>query len=537
MSRTAKVLAATFFLIATIPTLWGQGSVGTLNGTVLDPAGAVVPGAAVVLVNNATGDEHKTTSTSAGAYTLPYVPSGTYKLRVTAPGFRTSEADNVIVRIAQTLTVNITLEVGAVSEQVTVSDQPPLIDAGTAEIGRYISIEEYKSWPIIVDDGQRQIQSFIFSSLPGSTGDTFQGSINGGQQYSHEILIEGIPVGRSDLSGGNNNEFSPSAEAVGEFKLQTGAMGAQYNGGQTAVANFNIKSGTNDLHGTAFTYIQNEALNAIDLQTKTDGGTKSKHREDNWGYSLGGPVYIPKIYHGRNKTFWFTNFEKDHRNDFRATGFGTLPTADFKKGDFSRLFDPNFTGNPLSGTQVGTDALGRPVIFGQIYDPLSTKTGPDGNPIRDPFPGNIIPENRWDPVAKNIVSNIGIADPALDKMVRNIPTISSSPFFDLHIFGLKIDQNISDKHHISGYYNQSYRNRNNNGGTPYLPIPGTATSPWQKQTTPGHMLRLSLNSTLTPTILNRVAAGYNRFLNTNGADPSTVNQDLASKIGLQNLPG
>ena len=103
----------------------------------------------------------------------------------------------------------------------------------------------------MVDDGQRQIQQFIFQSLPGTTGGTFQGSINGGQNYSHEILIEGIPVGRSDLSGGNNNEFSPSAEAIGEFKLQTGAIGAQYNGGQTAVANFGIKSGTNDLHGSA----------------------------------------------------------------------------------------------------------------------------------------------------------------------------------------------------------------------------------------------------------------------------------------------
>src|SRR6266478_8616481 len=278
MSRTAKVLAATFFLIATIPTLWGQGSVGTLNGTVLDPAGAVVPGAAVVLVNNATGDEHKTTSTSAGAYTLPYIPAGTYKLRVSAPGFRTSEADNVILRVAQTLTVNITLEVGAVSEQVTVSDKPPLLESGTAEIGRYINQEEYKTWPIFVDDGQRQIQEFIFSSLPGTTGNTFEGSINGGQEYSHEILIEGIPVGRSDLSGGNNNEFSPSAEAISEFKLQTGTISAQYNGGQTAVANFNIKTGTNDLHGSAYWYGQNEAFNAESLSDKTQGNKKPIHR-------------------------------------------------------------------------------------------------------------------------------------------------------------------------------------------------------------------------------------------------------------------
>src|SRR5437867_3519369 len=376
MSRFLKTAVLFACLAIGLGTGLAQGPVGTLNGTILDPAGAVVPGATVVAVNNATGVESKTTSTSAGAYTLPYLPAGTYTVRASAPNFKTSTAENVILRVAQDLTLNISLQVGTVSQQVTVSDQAPLIDTGTAEIGRYISVEEYKSWPIFVDDGQRQIQSFIFSSLPGTSGDTFKGSINGGQEYSHEILIEGIPIGRSDLSGGNNNEFSPSAEAISEFKLQTGAMSAQYNGGQTAVANFTIKSGTNGLHGTAFYYNQNEALNALSLQNKTSGGKKSRHREDNYGYSLGGPVYIPKVYDGRSKTFFFTNLERTKENDLRFGGFATLPTKNFKNGDFSRLLDPNFTNNPLSGSQVSTcgatgdlpcfDALGRPVIFGQI---------------------------------------------------------------------------------------------------------------------------------------------------------------------------
>ncbi len=535
MHSSKSGLIVVFILTAAIA--WGQGSVGTLNGTILDQAGAVVPGATVVATNAATNVEQTTTSTSAGAYTIPYMPAGTYKVRVSAPGFRTSEANNVILRVAETLTLNITLEVGAVSEQVTVSDKPPLLESGTAEIGRYISQEEYKSWPIFVDDGQRQIQSFIFSSLPGSSGDTFKGSINGGQEYSHEILIEGIPVGRNDLSGGNNNEFSPSAEAIGEFKLQTGAVGAQYNGGQTAVANFTIKSGTNDLHGSGFWYVQNEAFNAADLSTKTLGHKKPRFRENNEGFSLGGPVYLPKIYNGRNKTFWFANYEKTHYDNFALSGFATLPTTDFKKGDFSKLLDPNYTGNAKSGTQVGTDALGRPIIFGQIYDPTSTKTV-NGQTVRDPFPGNIIPEARWDPVAKNVIQNIGIQDPVFATMVRNIQAVNTCcPFFDLHIIGTKIDHNISDKHHLSGFYNQSYRNRNNYSGTPYLPVPGLPTSGWQQQTTPGNMGRLSLNSTVTPTILNHFAAGYNRFVNDNGAFPTTLNKDLATKIGLQNLTG
>ena len=346
MCLSSKVVVSSLFLLCFTPilgTLWAQGPVGTINGSILDATGAVVPGATVIATNVATGVESKTTSTSAGAYTLPYLPAGTYTIRVSAPSFRTSAAENVILRVAQDLTLNISLQLGSVTEQVTVSDKPPLIDAGTAEIGRYISIEEYKSWPILVDDGQRQIQSFIFSSLPGTSGDTFQGSINGGQEYSHEILIEGIPIGRSDLSGGNNNEFSPSAEAVSEFKLQTGTISAQYNGGQTAVANFNIKSGTNNLHGSAFYYNQNEAFNANSVLNKALGNEKSKHREDNYGYSVGGPVYIPKVYNGRNKTFFFTNFEKTKENDLVFSDFTTLPPVAFKQGDFSRLLDPSYT--------------------------------------------------------------------------------------------------------------------------------------------------------------------------------------------------
>ena len=355
--------------------VFGQGPVGTLTGTVTDPASAMVPGATVIATNTATGLETTTTTTRTGTYTLPYLPAGTYKLRVTSTGFRTATADNIVLRVAQTQTADIKLEVGAVSEQVMVSDKAELLDSGSAEIGRYITTEEYKSWPVVVGDGQRQIQQFIFDSLPGTTGDTFKGSINGGQEYSHEILIEGMPIGRADLSGGNNNEFSPSAEAIGEFKLQTGAIGAQYNGGQTAVANFTIRSGTNALHGSGFYYGQNEALDAANLDTTTAGAQKAKFRENNYGYSVGGPVWIPKIYNGRSRTFFFTNLERDDRNQQEFSGLGTVPTVEFKKGDFSKLLDPGYTGDPRSGTQIGTDALGRPIVFGQIYDPASTQTG------------------------------------------------------------------------------------------------------------------------------------------------------------------
>jgi hypothetical protein len=533
MLRTSAVASLSFLCLVWIAT--AQGPVGTLNGTVTDPGGAVVPGATVVATNVSTQVETNTTSTNTGTYTLPYLPAGTYTIRVTAPGFRTATAENVVLRVAQTQTVDVKLEVGAVTEQVVVSDKPELLESGTAEIGRYITTEEYKSWPIVVGDGQRQIQQFIFDSLPGTTGDTFKGSINGGQEYSHEILIEGMPIGRADLSGGNNNEFSPSAEAIGEFKLQTGAIGAEYNGGQTAVANFTIRSGTNDLHGSAFYYGQNEALNAANLSTTTAGAKKARYREHNYGYSAGGPIWIPKVYNGRNKTFFFTNLEWDDRNQQQLTGLGTVPTLDFKKGDFSKLLDPAYTGNPQSGTQVGTDALGRPIIFGQIYDPSTTRRVGDAI-VRNPFQGNVIPQNRFDPVAANVVQKIGIVDPTLPSLLRNIPTINGQPIFHLETWGVKIDHQINSKNQLSGYYNHSYRSRYNNGAGRFLPLPGPASSSWQQQITPGHLVRLSLTSTVSPTIINRAAAGFNRFLNQNGAYPTTINAGLASAIGLKGLP-
>jgi hypothetical protein len=536
MSRTDVAVIALFFVFCAAA--YGQGAVGTLNGTIQDQAGAMVPGATVVARNLATGVETTTTTTSAGAYTLPYLPAGTYNIRVTAPGFRTATAENIILRVAQNLSVDIRLELGAVTESVVVSDRPELLETGSAEMGRYITTEEFKSWPILIGDGQRDIQNFIFSSLPGTTGNQFEGSINGGQQYSHEILIEGIPIGRADVSGASASEFSPSAEGIGEFKLQEGAIGAQYNGGQTAVANFAIKSGTNDLHGTGFLYLQNEAFNAWSLGNKTTmqpGQKKAKNRQDNYGASIGGPVYIPKVYNGRNKTFFFGDFEKTHQTTLNLSGFTTLALPEFRRGNFSRLLNPAFTGNPRSGTQVGTDALGSPIIFGQIYDPKST-TKINGQDYRTPFLGNIIPESRFDPVAKNILA-LGLVDPTSDAMLRNIQRTAGQPAFDLHTFGIKIDHNFTDKHHFSTYYNQSYRARLNQAGGNagrYLPFPGPVTTSWKEQYTPGRMVRASLNSVISPTVMNRLGAGFNRFFNSNGARADTLNAGWAEKIGIQN---
>jgi carboxypeptidase family protein len=526
---------------------FAQGERGTFNGIVTDPTGAVVPNAEVIALNKETNVETRTMTTDAGVYRLPYLPMGTYRISVRSSGFQTAVADNITLRVAQTLTVDIKLQAGQVSDTVTVTASTPLLESSTAEIGRYVSKQEFDTWPVAVGDGHRQIQTFIFSSLPGSVGNTFQGSINGGQYYSHEILIEGIPLGRFDLQGGSNNEFSPSADAVSEFKLQTGTMGAQYGGGQTSVANFAIRSGTNEFHGTGFTYIQNEILRANSFTNKSFGtdsaGNEIRPRAPykllNYGFGLGGPVILPKKffgplgYNGRNKTFFFTNMEITRVRDFVSTGLTTLPTVDFKRGDFSKLLDPGFTGNPLSGTQAGTDALGRPVIFGQLYDPRTARLVGD-QWVRDPFPGNIIPQSEWSAVSRNILNLAPITDPINNLMQLNYPSISTCcPVFDQRIYAAKVEHQFTEKHRVSAYYNHTYRLRNNSPGGRWGEPPNTPTGVYQLQYTPGRMVRVAYDWTISSNVINHAAIGYNRFGNLNQS--VFIDQDWPSKIGLQNV--
>ncbi|HEU0184350.1 MAG TPA: carboxypeptidase-like regulatory domain-containing protein [Blastocatellia bacterium] len=543
ITRMTDKIVVLFLLTLFSSVALAQGERGALNGIVTDQTGAVVTGAEVIAINVETNIETKATTTDAGVYRLPYLPAGRYKITVKANGFQTVLINDINLFVAQTLTVDVKMTAGQVSDQMTVEGSAPLIETGASEIGRYVTKKEFDTWPVAVSDGQRQIQTFIFSSLPGTTGSTFQGSINGGQNYSHEILVEGMSIGRFDLQGGSNNEFSPSAESVSEFKMQTGTVSAQYGGGQTAIANFGIKSGTNDFHGTGFGYIQNDALQANSFSNKSFGrdasGNEIRPRPPfklhNYGYAFSGPVRIPKVYNGRNRTFFYNSLEVNRVRDFVSTSFTTLPTQKFKQGDFSSLLDPAFTGNARSGQQIGTDALGRPVIFGQLYDPRTTRQVGDAV-VRDPFPGNIIPQSLWSQVSRNVLDKSGITDPIIDRMLNNYPAIAGCcPVFDQRIYALKIDHHFNDNHKISGYYNHTYRLRNNSPGGRWGDPPGLPTGVYQLQYTPGRMVRLAYDWTISSKVLNHAAIGYNRFGNVN--ESVFVDQDWPSQIGLQNVPG
>lgn len=514
---------------------FGQAERGTFNGSVIDSSGAAVAGANVKIFNMATGVELNAASTEAGVFRAPSLSPGTYRITVSAPGFKTAVRQNIVLAVAQTLTVDFTLEVGNLTESVTITAETPLLETGTAEIGSYVTKKEFDDWPIAVGGGRRQIQQFIFTSLPGTTGGTWQGSINGGQNYSHEILIDGISVGRMDLAGGANSEFSPSSESISEFKLQTGTVSAQYSGGQTSVANFATKSGTNELHGSAYYYGQNDALRANSFNSNASNVRRQPFKQHNYGYSIGGPVMIPKLYNGKNRTFFFHNFERTTTKDYNQSGFSTLPMPEFQQGDFSRILNAGFTGNAISGTNVGTDALGRPVIGGAIYDPRSARQV--GNTwVRDIFPGNMIPRTRFSPVSQKIIDVATIDKPQFDTMLNNIPALGACcPEFRERMLTFKGDHNLNERHRISGMVNRNFRVRNNSIAGRWGGPPGAPTNVYQNQDTPGTMVRGAYDFTLRPTLLGRLNLGYNRFGNIN--ESVFVDQDWPAKIGLQNVPG
>jgi len=524
-----------------------QGSSSALNGTVTDEQGAVVPGAKVVATNTETGVMTSTVSTGVGVYSFSALPPGTYTVTATHDGFSQAVTNNLELRVAQMLTVDIKLHIGQEAQKVEVSGDSDLLETSTAQLSHYVTSKELDSWPLPDTGGQRDDQQFIFSSLPGTTGASFVGSIDGGMVFSNEIYIDGISLGTFD-----SGELHESEEAISEFNLQVGAMGAQYNGGGTAVTNYSLHSGTNGLHGALFEFLQNEDLNANTYDNKALGLLRPKQRTNSFGGTVGGPVFIPKLYDGRNKTFFYVSEEHDIVNNLAVAGTTTVPTVAERGGDLSGFLNPALTQDPRSGqpalSSSGTpivDALGRPVIFGQVFnpatqriltagqvDPLTHLTAISSGLVREPFANNQIPMADFDPVAAAYLKLPYPTDYSNNLVVNNVPTTVTSPTFTQNNFLVKIDHQISTAHKVSFMFMTDSRYRSNtNGGTWGAPG-GSPLDPWHFQTNPGKIIRASEYWEISPKILNRFGIGYNRFTNIYTTPFDTEN--WGSKLGIAN---
>jgi len=552
MHKLSKAFWVAFLLL--LPAFaFAQGERGALTGSVTDPTGALVPEATITITAVKTGVVTTVASSSAGYYRVS-VPPATYRLEAKKEGFKTAVAENIVVPVAQVVNIDFTLQMGNIAESVTVTSEAPLLTTATAEVSNALSPQEFATLPIAVDDGGRQLMTFIYSSLPGTVGDSWAGSINGAQLFTTDIMIEGLPVANFALQG-SISEATPSADSTSEFKVQMSSYSAEYGATAGGIANFGMKSGSNEFHGSVYEYNSNPIFNATNwnvnkLYPLTGDGSpnpakiKSPVRENNFGFTLGGPIK-------KNRTFFFFNYEGDRRMAASPRNYTTIPTEKMLQGDFSQWL----------WNQTGTDALGRPIYWYEIYNPMTSRLVADGatDPVsglvnnsgssallRDGFgfdpvtglPGsnaNIIPSSYFSTASAKFLSEF--PTPISSQLANNFVGYTGNPKLDINKWSLKLDHVLNDKHKMSGFWTFSARKRlMGQSGMYWLPLPGRPLDLTKIQQMPFRLFRVSEDWTINDHTLNHFAFGYNRFGNNNGQPSADPSNWLPSALGITGLP-
>jgi hypothetical protein len=498
---------------------FAQSDRGVITGTVSDPAGAVVPGAPIVATNAETGVQFRSETTSTGNYTIPSMPAGSYDLSIEVPGFKKFQQQGIRVQVAQTARIDVVLEVGSTTESVTVTADAPLLKSESAEQSTTITGDRINALPLNFAIGQGAVRnplSFVQLSPGSSIAGWNDIRVNGAPGNTFRIIFEGQD-GTSALNPRVSDESQPSVESIEEFTLQTSNFAAEFGQVSGGLFNFTSRSGTNQLHGSGYEYFVNEAFNAGIPFTNDGSGrlVRPRARRHDFGASVGGPVILPKLYNGRERTFFFFNYEMYRNREGRSGTFGTVPTDAYRRGDFS---------GALTGRLLGTDLMGRPILENTIYDPLSSRTV-DGRVFRDPFPGNAIPSARFDPVASKIQSMIPTAingslinnfEQRYDfRKIQDIPSV-------------KIDHSFSTAGRLSFYWSRMRTDKDN--GQDGLPDP---ISQRRDQFIRSHTERINYDHSLTPTVLLHLGAGYQRYHNPDTAPPNILAYDSIQELGLR----
>src|SRR3989441_3579930 len=365
------VLVLSLTLLSSLGSLWAQSDRATITGNVTDPSGAVIVGATVAATNTATGVSTKTATTSSGDYTIPLLRAGKFEVTVEQAGFKKFIQTGIFLQVGQTFRVDAVLQVGQTTQTVEVTAQALQLQRDTSGRGTVISSRDIEELPI-VSQGEQRNPGFYMTLAPGVTGKgtaagtpsgsgrQFNTTVNGGQSGSTEFHLDGAVIGQGYAMSGDFRQLNFPPDVVGEFNVITLNPPAEYGQTGLGITSFTLKSGTNQFHGTAYEYLRNEALDARGFYaTKTP-----LNKQNEFGVTGGGPVIIPKLYNGKDRTFfygWYAGFRLSKQAG--ANTLDTLPTAAMKSGDLSNLL----------GSKIGTDALGRPILSGAIYDPRCTR--------------------------------------------------------------------------------------------------------------------------------------------------------------------
>ncbi|MBC7924018.1 MAG: carboxypeptidase regulatory-like domain-containing protein, partial [Bryobacteraceae bacterium] len=375
--RFIQVLCA----IVLASSLYGQSERGNVSGAVTDPGGAAVGGVQLAVVNTETNARSTTVSTPSGEYNVPNLSPGTYRVEFAAPGFKKNIQDNVIVAAASTVRLDVQLQLGQVTETVEVQAVAQVIQTDNAKVSTQVQNKLVDELPLVVGGAMRSPFNLV-QVAPEARGDGQRLSIGGGQAASWDATLDGHSVGTNRSSDTAEAALNtPSVEALTEFTVDTNGFKAEYGQAAGGVITFASKSGTNQFHGSAYEFLRNDIMDARGFFART----RSIYRQSDFGATAGGPIRIPKIYDGRNKTFFFASFEGFRNRVGANSTIFNVPTPEMLQGDFSKWVDPN----------------GRLI---PVYDPATARANPNGTGlIRDAFPGNVIPQNRFDATARSIL--------------------------------------------------------------------------------------------------------------------------------------
>ena len=380
--------AIAIFLVLSVASIAGaQVSTAELIGVVSDESGASIAGAKVHLTNKQTNQTREATTDALGNYIFTLIPPGSYSMDVEAPGFKKLMRSDTDLQVNQRARIDFSLQVGQVTETVEVAAAAPLLESQSSSLGSVINDRFVGELPL---NGRNFVQLAILSPGVNGTGYSTSGTIQSGarpddRRPGTEIFSNGNREGSNNFlyDGVDNNErliqlivYRPAVEAIREFKVQTNLFSADLGRNSGAVVDVVSKSGATEFHGSAFEFLRNSAMDARNF-FNPKGGTFPPFRYNQYGFSLGGPVLFPKIYNGKNKTFFFVDYEGYRRNTVDSS-VRSVPTLKIRQGDFS---DED-----------------------RIYDPLSNQTLPGGAITRTQFPGNRIPQSRWDPATTKLMA-------------------------------------------------------------------------------------------------------------------------------------
>ncbi|MBV9746640.1 MAG: TonB-dependent receptor [Acidobacteriia bacterium] len=530
-----RFLTGVVCLLIPVAAAFAQSDRGTITGTVTDSAGAVIADATIQARQTETGATFDTTSTATGNYTLAQLPVGPYEVTATVSGFKKFVRSGITVEVAQVLRIDIQMEIGSATESVTITAEASLLKTESGDVSSNVQVSTLDQLPMLSvgsaaagSSGIRNPNN-VLNVVPGVYYvPNSQIRINGAQTNSYAYRVEGMDstnIGFPYAAA----QTQPSVDAIQEVAVQTSNFAPEFGQSGGGFFNVTMKSGTNQFHGSAYDYFVNEVLNAgvpfsyanPNPKGPDAGLYRPAARRNDYGFTIGGPVFIPKVYNGKDRTFFFFNFEQ-FRETQEVPFVDTVPTAAYRAGNFSGALL-----NPLTGPGgTTTDPLGNPLITNTIYNP-ATRRVVNGVTVADPFPNNTIPMSQMDPVALRIQSLIPL--PTNAGNINNYTTTQPSVRHTT-IPAVKGDQLIGAKQKISFYWSFTHTDSQYSqiyGNYEGFPLPITNA---RGTFIHSHVERLNYDYTVSPTLLAHVGAGYqqNNFFD----DAPVLNYNAQTSLGL-----